>query len=262
MPDVCTCGVYAAAVCPRCGESRCAEHFYIEVYPEMVPGGFARDRATGFWKARKPNGTVTMTDLDSRYADQWASGGPGCEFCRDASVTNSLGNTRSKVADVLRSGDLSKLKQLAGSVHLLTAEDRRSLVQAIYHANTPTMELVQARVTINRYARGRRVEIGDVAEIRRQPAVWLQRAECALTWTGDVYEDSPLEFRDAGWILVPQRRSPSFRAVDPAAGAASGWGANSPEPPFAEVTMGRHLNLLGANLMTRGNVWGLILESV
>lgn len=78
----CFCGADGRATCLRCGQRRCATHYFLNVYPYGTGSGT-------FWAATTPRTTVELPFLrawDEVAAKAYAAGDAACPKCRQTAA--------------------------------------------------------------------------------------------------------------------------------------------------------------------------------
>ena len=111
MQEICHCGIVACARCARCGENRCANHYYLRVDFSVNMPYEVHCEAPGNSKA------IVRLDRDRSYAEAWAAGGPGCDQCREQAGGNAKRSRSSqldrRIEEFCGAPSLAELRHLA-----------------------------------------------------------------------------------------------------------------------------------------------------
>lgn len=189
---MCPCGVAAQAVCVRCHQPRCVNHYFVEV---QVNGAF--------YTAVTPLGQVNLSlppEKDGVWRTAYREGGPGCDWCR-----TDAGERAVQAADQLVDALLPEflLRPTVAALSQLTVgetlerhvDDPVPLVRAAFGLVRPNVEVLTLVVTPSGLL-GRKISVQEVSRIPGFAAEVRSYRKWSLVITGDgeILDTHPLGF--------------------------------------------------------------------
>lgn len=247
--EACFCGVNSAAICVRCGEPRCAQHYHLAVWHDSLNhGGWAAQLPIGNQSQAWLNGSDEHINSYAVYPKAYAAGGPGCVNCRKGAAEQAVAAVHEACASFAAQPSSGALKVIAEGADVITDEELRMIAEGLRGCAPATASLVQLQMSpppTKTFGKGYKTTDATVSEVWRRPVAWFPQQHVAIDESHKI------------WLAMRSRRlshfleRPKLDGSNPicvlasneagrarfAEGSVGGWG-NDSTPDRYELTVG------------------------
>jgi hypothetical protein len=208
----------AAAVCIRCKETRCAQHYIISMDEGIR------------WFVTLPTGVVEVDwkELNGvTFPKHYSAGGPGCARCRYAAATAAIAAAHDWCTEFSISPTSTLLAKIATAPDVISAEELVAIGKSLYEIAPEEYDLI-----VPRYEPPRKKRIGNgytsdravVHIVSLQSVGWFPTARCAVDPSGRIYDPDFPQRNPEGLIAAEPGTRLEARHFPPELG---GWGSDS-----------------------------------